>query len=196
MIDPVLLKPQLVALGNAKISGGAQQWGIPNTSLSAVGTSALVAGDLRYVPIFVRDYVKLTAFQLEITTGPASAANFRVGIYRADTELQPRGAPLFDSASISVALGFTGIKSQTGLTIELSPGTYLVALNVDVDMTIRTFISASPVVIAALGASPFCQRFSKTLAYAAFANPGTPWDTLNASNGGQQNFCVWQWTLL
>lgn len=196
MNDPVLLKPQLSALGNAKISAGAQQWGIPNTFLSAVGTSALSAGDLRYVPLFVMQYVKLTAFQIEVTAGPASAANFRIGIYKADSELQPRGAPIFDSGSVSVGIGFTGIKSQTGLTIELSPGSYLIALNADVAMTVRTFTSDTPIVVSALGASPFAQRFSKTLAYAAFTNPGTAWDTISASAGGQQNFAVWQWSLL
>lgn len=181
-------------MGNAKISGGAQQWGMPNTLFVSTSTSVLTANEVRYVPMLVRDHIKLTAFQFEVTAGPIGAALVSVGIYAADNDLQPSGAPLFDSGSISVGIAFTGAKSQTGLSIDIPSGIYLVALNADTAMTIRTLGSGTPVVVSALGASPFGQRFSKSVAQGAFPNPGTAWDTIGASAGGQQNIVVWQWS--
>ena len=193
--DEPILKPKPVAMGNGKISGGAQQWGIPNALFTATGTSALAAGEVCYIPMLVRDHIKLTAWELEVTAAPAGAANLSVGVYRADADLQPFGAPLYDSGSVAVAGAFTGIKSATGLSIDLPFGIYLIALNSDTIMTLRSFTSGTPIVIAALGASPFGKRFSKTVAQGAFPTPGTPWDTISASAGGQQNLVVWQWSL-
>jgi hypothetical protein len=185
----------LVKSGLAKISGGATQWGIPsNMGFLNVGTSALVVNEVRYVPMRVDYPVTLTAWELEVSTGPASAANLRLGIYAADTNLQPVGAPLYDSGSVAVAQSFTGIKTASSLSIALSPGMYLVALNCDVAMTVRTFTSPSPMIAAALGATPMIQRVSASLTFGAYPNPGTVWTATNASASGLQNFAVWQWT--
>jgi hypothetical protein len=185
----------LVKSGLAKISGGATQWGIPsNTGFTNVGTSALNVNEVRYIPIRVDYPVTLTAWELEVTTGPASNANLRLGIYAADTNLQPTGAPLYDSGSVAVASAFTGVKTATGLSVSLSPGIYLVALNCDVAMTVRTFTSGTPMVAAALGATPFIQRVTATQTFGAYPNPGTAWTATNASASGLQNVAVWQWT--
>ena len=181
--------------GLAKISGGATQWGIPtNTGITNVGTSALNVNEARYVPMRVEYPITLTAWELEVTTGPASNANIRIGIYAADTNLQPTGAPIYDSGAVAVASAFTGIKTATGLTVSLTAGMYLIVINCDVGMTIRTFTSPSPMIGAALGATPAIQRVSVAQTFGAFPNPGTAWTTTSASAGGLQNFAVWQWT--
>jgi hypothetical protein len=186
----------LFKTGLAKINGGAQQWGAPGTLFTSQGTTALVINEDRYVPLFIPYAVTLTAWQLEVTTGPASAANLSIGIYPADTDMQPVAAtaPLYDSGSVAVANGFTGIKTATGLTIALTPGAYLVAINCDVTMTLRTFISGSPIIGAALGATPMVQRVSVARTYNPFPTPGNKWTATNVSAAGLQNFVVWQWT--
>jgi hypothetical protein len=185
----------LVKSGLAQISGGATQWGIPtNERFLNVGTSALNVNEVRYVPMRIDYPITLTAFQFEVTTGPASNANIRIGIYAASEQLQPTGAPLYDSGSIAVASSFTGVKTTSNLSIVLAPGMYLVAANTDTAMTVRTFTSSSPMIAAALGTTPMIQRVAATQTFGAFPNPGTAWTSTNTSAGGLQNFAVWQWT--
>ena len=58
-----------VKSGIAKISGGAQQYGIPTrTAFSSQSTSTLNANEVRYIPIYVDYTVTLNAWQLEVTT--------------------------------------------------------------------------------------------------------------------------------
>ena len=185
----------LVKSGLAKISGGATEWGIPtNERFINVGTSALNVNEVRYVPMRIDYPVTLTAWELEVTAAPAGNANIALCVYKADTNLQPSGAPLYDSGSVAVASAFTGVKTASGLTVALSPGMYLVGMNTDTAMTVRTFTSASPMIVAALGATPMIQRVAVAQTFGAFPNPGTLWTTPNTSAGGLQNFAVWQWT--
>lgn len=195
MIDPVLLKPQPRAPGTAKISGGATQYGIPFTYPTSISTSGLSANVIRYVPLIVLSAVRLSQVAFEVTIGPLSDANVRIGIYAADSDYQPAGSCLSDSSDIAVATAFTGVKTAA-VSVNLPAGIYLIAINTSVAMTIRTYVSGTTSFIAALGASSGIQRFEKSSAYAAFASPGVAWDTVNAANAGQQNFCVWQWTTL
>lgn len=184
----------IVKTGIAKISGGAQQYGIPSVLFTSQGTTTMNVNEVRYVPMTIVYNVTLTNYLFEITTAPSGAANFRIGIYAANTDMQPTGAPLYDSGSISVASGFTGTKSGSGLSVALTPGMYLVAANVDVSMAVRSLSSGTPMVSASLGATPLIQRVTATQTYGAFPNPGTAWTATNASAGGLQNIVVWQWT--
>lgn len=182
--------------GIAKISGGAQQYGIPSRmGCSSQSTSTLNANEVRYVPIYVDYPVTLNAWQLEVTTGPAGSANIRLGVYLADTNVQPTGgAPLYDSGAVAVATSFTGVKSASGLSIVLAGGVYLVCLNTDTAMTVRTLISPTPLVAASLGTNALLQRLTVSQAFGAFPNPGTAWTTASAGTGGLQHFASWQWS--
>lgn len=188
---------QVVAkTGIAKISGGAQQWGVPNTGFTAGGTTALVVNEDRYVPFRVDYPITLNAWQVEVSTAPASNANIRIGVYLANTDMQPASAtaPAYDSGAIAVASGFTGAKTATGLSIVLVPGMYLAAINTDAVMTLRTIVSPTWIVNAALGATPLVQRLSVARSFAAFPTPGQQWTAINAVANGLQHFVVWQWT--
>ena len=181
--------------GLAQISGGALQWGIPGTIFVGSSTYALSANVVFYQPFPVLYTHTMTAWELEVTTGPGGAANIRVGLYLADGTLQPTGgAPIYDSGSIAVAQSFTGIKTATGLSVTLLPGNYLVAVNVDTAMTLRTFISPTQTLVAALGASPMFKNFHVAQTYGAFPNPGTAWTADDATGGSQNNLVAWQWT--
>jgi hypothetical protein len=116
-----VFRKNYVKTGLAKISGGATEWGIPGASFSAVGTTVLTINEVRYTPFTVRYPVVLTAQQFEVTAAPASNANVAIGIYAADSEVQPTGAPLYDSGSVAVASGFTGLKTTSGISVPLRP---------------------------------------------------------------------------
>lgn len=181
--------------GIAKItSGGASQYAVPGATFSGVGTSALSAGAVRYTPFLVERPITITAQQFEVTTGPASGANVRVGIYQADMENQPVGAALYDSGNISVASGFTGLKTATGLSVKLKPGLYLLATNCDVAMTLRTLISPAFHLGASLGGAPMIRRFDATQTYGAFPNPGTKWTSAITSSTGFDYHAAFQFS--
>lgn len=181
--------------GQAKITGGGtQQWGIPGTFMNSSGTSTLTINSVRYTPIFIPHPITITAFQFEVTAGPASDANVRVGLYAADSEMQPTSAAPLINTGVAVATGFTGIKTTSSLSVTVPAGAYLVAVNCDVAMTIRTLISPSPIAYASMGASPLVQRFDNAQTYASFPTPGTKWGTVNTSSGGLQHGIEFQWT--
>lgn len=189
------LKNVPVKSGLAQISGGALQYGIPTDGLftGTVGTTGLNANQVRYVFVKIHYAVTLTAWEFEVTTAPASNANVRIGIYKADAFLQPTGAPLYDG-TIAVASGFTGIKSASGLSIALTPGMHLIAINIDVAMSMRAYQVASPAIGAGMGATPIIQKVVASQTYGAMPNPGTAWTTTNEAAGGMQHSLIWQWS--
>lgn len=183
----------LVKSGIAKPSGGSLQTGIP-TSFKTSGFSETTpnTGEVRYVPMKIEYPIIVTAMLFKINTGPASNANVRIGIYKTDTFLQPSGGPVYDSGNISVASGFTGIKTTSGLSISLSPGMYLKAYAVDVAMAFTAMVGPSEGINTSLNG--FTKRFVASQAFGAYPTPGTAWTTYDHDVTGCQHVCVWQWT--
>lgn len=182
--------------GVAKINAGTKQWGIPNTGITNVpaGGTAQVANTVRYLPLRIDRALTITAWELEITTGPGSAGNLRVGLYTADTDYQPTGAPVYDSGAVAVANGFTGVKTLSGLSVLLNPGSYLVAFNADQAMTLRQLIGPTPWIADGLGANAAILRVEGAQTFGAFPNPGTKWNVTSNSTAGAQHIVVFQWT--
>jgi hypothetical protein len=181
--------------GLAQISGGALQWGIPGVSgFTGQATFALAANTVYYSMIFVTYTHVMTAWELDVTTGPAGSANIRVGIYQADGTLQPSGAPIYDSGAVAVANGFTGIKTATGLSITLLPGVYLVCVNADTAMTLQDVQAPSPFLVAALGSTPNFREVKVAQTFGAFPTPGTAWTSVDATGSSAIHFVAWQWT--
>lgn len=183
----------VVKRGLAKSSGGTLQYGVPGSGLIGSSTSTLTVNEVRYVPFEVKYPITITAQQLEVTSAPASDANVRVGIYSSDGFLQPTGSPLYDTG-IAVATGFTGLKATTGLSLALTPGMYLVALNCDVALTLRTVTSTANSLQSAIGATPVTSRYGASQTYGSFPSTGTKWTTPVGNTGGLQNQVFFQWT--
>lgn len=190
----VTRKQHIAKTGIAKPSGGNKQWGIPSTHFVSQSTTTLTINEVRYIPFFVDYPVTLTAHQFEVTTGPASDSNVAIGVYRADSDLQPTGAPLYDSGSIAVATAFTGAKTSGAISVPLQAGAYLIAVNCSVALTLRSIVHAAATVRDGLGTSAFAQRYTVAQAFGAFPTPGTAWTTLSGSTGGFMSSIVWQWT--
>jgi len=185
-----------VKSGLAQISGGALQFGVPTNELftGTVGTTGLNANQIRYV-FFKVDYpITITAWQFDVSATPASNANVRVGIYRADGAWQPIGAPLYDNGGTAVANGFTGVKSATGLSVALAPGRYLTAINMDIAMSMRAYQVGSRAIDGGMGTTPIVQKVVNSQTYGALPTPGTVWNATNLAAGGMQHSVLWQWT--
>jgi len=181
--------------GLAKPSGGSATFGIPDTQFGiSTNTTTLTINEVRYVP-FRSFYGRiLTAVAVEVQAGPASNANLRIGLYAADFDNQPIGAPIYDSGNIAVASGFSGVKSLTGLAVPLPPGRYVSCVNCDVAMALRTYYGPTSFLSSGLGAGAFFARGSVAQTYGAFPNPGTVWTTATFGTNPLQNIVIWQWT--
>lgn len=178
----------------ATVSGGSQQYGIPGTQIINVNTSSLNANSVRYTPVFIPYAVTITGIAFEVTTGPSGNANGRIGIYAMGNNGQPTGTPIYDSGSIAVASGFTGIKTLTGLNINLQPGYYLIGMNCDVSFTLRTFSSPSFYLSASFGGAPMMRRGDGTLTYGAYPSTPAPWTSMITSTTGFDHVVAFQWT--
>ena len=159
---------------NAKIGGGALQLGVPNAQFTSVATRALSANRVHYLPFRVAGPLTVDRVSFEVTTGPASAANMRVGLYRADDELQPDGAPLFDHA-VAVGSATTGVFTQAIANAVLAPGWYLSTMNPGVAMTVRILNGGHTILAPTLGVNPIHQFLFASQTYGTLPTPGTPW---------------------
>lgn len=179
--------------GQPKISGGAQQFGVPGLTFTAQTTVTPTVGEVRYHLMFVENPILLSSVVFEVTAAPASDANVRIGIYTADVDQQPLGGPVYDSGNIPVATGFTGIKTTAISSLSLPKGVYLIATNIDVAMTLRTATSTSFWVGTGLGASALTNAFAVTEAFGAFKTPGTKWPARAGGTAGQsiRTFFTW-----
>lgn len=181
--------------GQAVISGGAQQYGIPTRgAATAQSTSTLNVNEARYLPLYVEYPVTLKSQVFEVTTAPGANANVRIGLYLADGTLQPTGAPVYDSGNLAIASGFTGVKTTAISSILINPGVYLMVINTDTSLAVRTFLTPVTTFSSNLGANPFIQRFFVAQTFGAFPNPGTLWTGAQSGGSGYQQCVAWQWS--
>lgn len=175
--------------GRPKSSGGTTYYTIPGVTISL--TTAVInffgAGTLYYSPFFVEAPLLVDRLAFQVDTADA-VGNVRVGIYTADTDLQPK-ALVVDSGSVSVAT--TGVKTYTpGSPVYLPRGRYLSVVQSDgTTVTLRQFDAMGTQAIdTGMGGSNNIRRFSKTSTYGALPATGTAWDVANASGAGASHW--------
>ena len=131
----------------------------------------------------------------EVTTAPTANANVRMGVYAADSNLQPTGPPLFDSGDVPVLSATpvpnTNVKQSTPVTLQ--PGVYLSAFMTSTAMTIRTFLGGQTFVLPTGSNSPFTVLTYGTQTYGAFPTTGAQWITRAASTQGIRHLGLLRW---
>jgi hypothetical protein len=162
-------------------SAGASFYTVPGQLFSVISSLTGWAADTDYYePWFTPTPIVVDQLACEVT---AAGTNIRIGLYRADADWQPIGAPLADSGSIEAG---TGVKTYTpGTPLYLPRGRYLAVGNLDNAATaLRNFRGTAPTTMldSALGATAFVIKTKVARAYAAFPTPGTPWDTVETSS--------------
>jgi hypothetical protein len=175
----MLAPPPVKPWGRAK-QGATTYYSLPGVSVSSVSLSSPAGDTDVYSPIYVSTPIVVDQLAFEVGILVAGG-NARIGLYAADTDWQPVGAPLADSGNISIAT--TGVKTYTPATpIALAPGRYVTVYNQsDTTFTanIRNLIGsvAFANVDTAIGATPSHSLLSIARAYAAFPTPGALWTT-------------------
>jgi hypothetical protein len=190
-----LFIPPYVKSGLAKPQGASSRFGLPTSGKIFNQSTTTVQGNfIRYMPLKIEYPITLTNAQFEVVVTPVSNANILLAIYHADRTLQPLGGPVYSSAQIPIANGFTGIQAVPNLSISLPAGMYLVAVTSSVDMDFRTYLCPGETIDSGMGTGSFVKRYQVANAFAAFAAPGIPWDTLVTDTIGSQYVVIWQWT--
>lgn len=184
----------VIKLGQAKTASGTKSYGVPGTSFTAIATIALTANRKYYFPFVCAYDVTITDWILNVTTGPASNANVRHGIYSADGDLQPTGTVLYDSGGTAISSGATGTQSASSLSIALATGRYAQCIEVDVDMTLRTAVAPTPAVGTTFGSSGLYSAFYVSETYGTLPSTATKWSTLNSDTTGLKFPVVYKWT--
>ena len=169
----VLERDESAVEGRAERSG-VTYYCVPGCQMIGVTTFAVIADRAYYGVWAARSPIMVDqlAFEVSIT---GTATNARVGLYRADRDWQPIGAPLADSGDVGVST--TGVKTYTPSTpISVRPGRYVSALVTNGTVTLRAFQSGSFVaVLDTISSSPFVAGFRAVHTYGALPTPGPAW---------------------
>jgi hypothetical protein len=110
-----------------------------------------------------------------VSTAPTVASNLRYGIYKADSNFQPTGAPIYDSGDIPI--GTTAAVYQKALQpLVLQPGAYLSSMIVQNTMTLRVAYGGfGGMDVRFDSTSPYYLLMRVPRTYGAYPTPGVEW---------------------
>lgn len=157
--------------GRAKNANGTVYYSVPGVAFR--GTILTIMGlERNYQPFRVVSEITVTQMALNVTTAEAGKS-VRLGIYRADEDLQPTSL-VVDAGTVSV--GTTGKKS---LAVEevLSPGRYLISFQTDsATAAFRGWVASTESLLTSLSANLGAVRFRVATPYEPLPDPGVKWD--------------------
>lgn len=166
-------------------SGGAAGWGLPGFTFIATSTVTLSSATDTYVPFYVANPngIVVTAIGLNKTTAP-SAGTLRWAIYEATAAGQPHAsnAPKYASGSLTLTAA-TGSLTETGLSVSLAQGWYLLAVNPSTAVVARSGQTVAVNLPDDLSNS-VVRGGTVARTHAAFPTPGTAWTTLLSNSPG------------
>ena len=171
-------------------------YGIPNTQSGTFSTVSITSGNDRYQRFVVTKPIVVDMVLIEVTTAPASAATVYFGLYAADNNFQPTGNVLL-ATDLAVASGATGMFAKQFTSVTLQVGTYLLATNPSVTMTVRTLINGDATIGAGAGSAILAaiNTISRSRTAATFGNNPNEWNTAGISNAvGSFNYALLRWS--
>lgn len=163
---------------------------IPGVAPVSLGSTTVAANIDHYAMVVVDTPIIVDQIACEVTTGVA--ANFRIGVYSANLDLQPIGAPLADSGNIDATS--PGVKTYTpGTPIYMRRGRYLSVVNTaSSSIGLRFYQGHVPsgYIDSTLGNAPWFDSLRIARAYAAFPTPGSAWTTEGGAKATPPNHYV------
>jgi hypothetical protein len=150
-------------------------FGVPNAQWSTTGTQSFSANQTHYMPFEVTAPSSVDMFAAEATAA-AIAGDLRVGIFTADSELQPTGTVLAQGTIPYTTGAVLYTKQITPVTLQ--PGVYLIAFNVTTSTTWRRLAGGISPIPQALGANTFSSRiFASSQTMTSDYTTGPPWNS-------------------
>jgi hypothetical protein len=168
-------------------------YGVPNAHLASQNTQSATINTVYYAPFEVTAPITLDAMAFNLNAAPAAGGNVRLGVYAADSNLQPTGAPLFDSGDVAITTGTTGVVLKQGTAVTLQPGVYLSAFNTGTAVTLRVPVGGIANITTTMGASMYVSTLSAAQTQGAFPSPGTAWTARGTSATGTFHLAVMRW---
>lgn len=171
-------------------------FGIPGSNLYSATTATMGLNTTWYTPIKIAGKsmsIKHVAF--EVTTAPTATATARIGIYVADSNMQPTGAPIWVSGAVSVSSTAAAIYRIRVTPFTLTSGNYVIMFNLGgtANCQMRFYIGATQFVANTLGNGQL-YRFTATETLSGdFGNPGTKWNTRTSATAGFYNPVLLGW---
>jgi len=180
-IDATNTDTEVAGAVTATFAWGRQKYGttkllhLPGVVTVGGGAVSHVSATVYYFPLLIATTIVIDAVVCEVTTPAAAGNKGRIGIYNADTDLQP--------TTLVVDSGEFAIDGAAVMTVAVSAtlpaGRYLLALHLQANCALRSVRGTAihqgfnPV----LGTNHSCYSITVAKAYAAFSASGTAWDT-------------------
>lgn len=155
---------------------------IPGTTVYNIGDLSPAENYIYYFPIKVDTPITIDQLVIEIITEAEEGSKARLGIYKADIDWQPTSL-VVDAGE--VAIDAIAVVAAT-VNVTLQEGRYLLAYTSNKEPTLRT-VWAAPTLIGfspTLGEDTMVSFITVSQGYAALADPGIAWDTIEASADG------------
>lgn len=176
-----------VSEGRPKRAGSVQHFSLPSVDLTATGTTAIGANQIRYQPFTIQTATQIDQFALEVTAAGAAGTQIRVALHKADADLQP--TELVVDAGVA-AVDVAGVKTFD-VSLTLQPGRYLLGLVSDGTPTLRIFRGAQKFLNPILGGSPYLYTLRRSgVTFGPFSNPGLAWTSDGYNSSGFDYFIV------
>jgi hypothetical protein len=164
-----------------------QNYSLPGVMYDALANAfALTANTIRYMPFRIPDGTTLAVDRIwfEVTTLQAGS-NARIGVWAADINWQPTGAPLIDATTTTAT---TGAKNIT-VSATLTAGRYIAGIVSDANISCRAGIARvswgsdhSGTAVAAGGSSQMITNRRVALTYpGTMPTPGPAWTATDTS---------------
>ena len=165
--------------------------------LTTSTTVAQSANTTFYTPFRIRGKsITVNHLAFEVTTAPASNSTARLGIYAADTNMQPTGNILFSSDAITISSAAAAVYRLRITPLTLQPGNYLLAWNPGAQgMTTRMIAYAFTFTANTMGVGMRNRFFvSATLSGSALPTTGTLWNNSSITNAAALAYAVMGWS--
>jgi len=163
-------------------------YGLPDHSFYTRTTFALTANFQYYIPFKVTQPITVDMIYFRVTTAPSSTATVRTGIYAADNNFQPSGAPIVDAGNTTVSTSSNTNYFTQFSPVTLQPGVYLATINTSVAFTVQAYpggyMAFTPT------ANDFMQVLRVSQTQAALPTPGTKWNSINSGASPNLNLLL------
>jgi len=163
-------------------------YGLPDHSFYTRTTFPLTANFQYYIPFKVTQPITVDMTFFRVATAPSSTATVRTGIYAADNNFQPSGAPIVDAGNTTVSTSSNTNYFTQFSPVTLQPGAYLATLNTSVAFTVQAYPGGYMAFTPTANDYIVTLRVSQT--QGALPTPGTKWDSMNGGAGPNLNLVL------
>lgn len=152
-------------------------FGIPG-GINSLATQAITANRTYYTQFSASGKpITLRHIAFEVTSAPASNSTVRIGIYAADSQGQPSGAPIYNSGAITVTSTAAALYRLRINPTLLAAGNYVILFNTSVALTVRSYNTPRVgTVFNTIGASSInTYTYIPETLTGDYPNPGNKW---------------------